>query len=352
MDEYLVRTEFPNLFSGEILLSRVAFELFGFKVYWYAVIIALGLILAVVYCTFRGRKFGLTSDDIFDCALFGGLAGFLGARLFYVIFWNLNPENTYKYSFIEIFTRIHEGGLAIYGGIICGVLGGLLTCRARKIPVLTLLDMGGCGFLIGQAIGRWGNFVNQEAYGAPTAGDLPWGMTGSVIQYDQVVEDMQKTLPAGKYALVHPCFLYESLWCVLGLLLLHFVISRLQTFDGEQFLWYVIWYGTGRGFIEGLRTDSLYIGGTGIRVSQLIGFSSAVFCFILWVYFKYKVSRSETYVRWKDSEACRVRTEKYNTDLKNEQETEKALKAFRRTEKEQVTAPSIFDDNEIENDGK
>lgn len=345
-DIYDRRVEFPNLFSGEIDVNRVALDLFGFKIFWYAVIIAAGLILAVVYCTKRGKKVGLTSDDIFDVALFGGIAGFLGARIFYVIFWNINPENTYKYDLITTFTTIHDGGLAIYGGIICGSIVGVLTTKIRKAPVLPLCDMGGCGFLIGQAIGRWGNFINQEAYGAPTAGDLPWGMTGNIIENDPVVIAAQNALPAGQYALVHPCFLYESLWCALGLAFIHFVVSRLQTFDGEQFLWYVIWYGTGRGFIEGLRTDSLYVGGTGIRVSQLIGFATAVFCLILLVYFKLKVKKMPEYKCWKDTEACTERMEKYYTDQKNEEETEKALKAFRRAEKEQVSAPSIFDEND------
>ncbi|MBP3858134.1 MAG: prolipoprotein diacylglyceryl transferase [Ruminiclostridium sp.] len=345
-DIYDRRVEFPNLFSGEIDVNRVALDLFGFKIFWYAVIIAAGLILAVLYCTKRGKKVGLTSDDIFDVALFGGIAGFLGARIFYVIFWNINPENTYKYDLITTFTTIHDGGLAIYGGIICGSIVGVLTTKIRKAPVLPLCDMGGCGFLIGQAIGRWGNFINQEAYGAPTAGDLPWGMTGNIIENDPVVIAAQNALPAGQYALVHPCFLYESLWCALGLAFIHFVVSRLQTFDGEQFLWYVIWYGTGRGFIEGLRTDSLYVGGTGIRVSQLIGFATAVFCLILLVYFKLKVKKMPEYRRWKDTEACTERMEKYYTDQKNEEETEKALKAFRRAEKEQVSAPSIFDEND------
>ncbi len=345
-DIYDRRVEFPNLFSGEIDVNRVALDLFGFKIFWYAIIIAAGLILAVVYCTKRGKKVGLTSDDIFDVALFGGIAGFLGARVFYVIFWNINPANTYEYDFITTFTTIHDGGLAIYGGIIMGSIVGVLTTKIRKAPILPLCDMGGCGFLIGQAIGRWGNFINQEAYGAPTAGNLPWGMTGNVIEADPVVQAAQASLPTGEYALVHPCFLYESLWCALGILFIHFVISRIQTFDGEQFLWYVIWYGSGRGFIEGLRTDSLYIGGTGIRVSQLIGYATAAFCVILLVYFKIKVRKMPEYKRWKDTEACRKRMDKFYTDMKNEAENEKALKAFRRVEKEQVSAPSIFDDNE------
>ena len=338
--------EFPNLFSGEIEINPTAISIFGYEIKWYAIIIALGLILAVVYCTKRGKKYGLTGDDVFDVALFGGLAGFLGARIYYVIFWNLNPENTYKYDIITTFTEIHNGGLAIYGGIIFGVLAAIIVCKVKKTPILPIMDMGGTGFLIGQAIGRWGNFVNQEAFGAPTAGNLPWGMTGTIIsQYPEVIE-AQNALPAGEYALVHPCFLYESLWCGLGILVIHFLLSRIQTFDGELFLYYVIWYGTGRGFIEGLRTDSLYIGP--LRVSQLLGFASALFCLIILVYFKVAVSRKTDYKRWKDTAECAERQEKYYTAIKNEEETEKALKAMKKAEKNNVQAVSIFDDTDEE----
>ncbi|MGN0657260.1 MAG: prolipoprotein diacylglyceryl transferase [Ruminiclostridium sp.] len=338
--------EFPNLFSGEIEINPTAISIFGYEIKWYAIIIALGLILAVVYCTIRGKKYGLTSDDVFDVALFGGIAGFLGARIYYVIFWNLNPENTYKYDIITTFTEIHNGGLAIYGGIIFGVIAGIIVCKIKRTPILPIMDMGGTGFLIGQAIGRWGNFVNQEAFGAPTAGKLPWGMTGTIIsQYPEVIE-AQNALPAGEYALVHPCFLYESLWCGLGILVIHFLLSRIQTFDGELFLYYVIWYGTGRGFIEGLRTDSLYIGP--LRVSQLLGFASALFCLILLIYFKVKISKKTDYVRWKDTPEWAEKREKYYTAIKNEEETEKALKAMKKAEKSGLNSVSIFDDTDEE----
>lgn len=338
--------EFPNLFSGEIRINRAAFSIFGFNIYWYAIIIAAGLFLAVVYCTKRGKKYGLTDDDVFDVALFGGIAGFIGARAYYCIFWNLNPENTRKFTLWTAITEIHSGGLAIYGGIIAGVLVGILVCRIKKTPLLPIMDMGGTGFLIGQAIGRWGNFVNQEAFGAPTAGDLPWGMTGSMIsRYPEVIA-AQEELGTSGYALVHPCFLYESLWCGLGILLIHFVLSRIQTFDGELFLYYVIWYGAGRGFIEGLRTDSLYIGS--LRVSQLLGFASAVFCLILLVYLKITVRKKENYVRWKDTEEWKEKEREYEFRLKVEKETEKAYRALKKAGKAEEIAPSIFDDNSKE----
>ena len=171
-------------------------------------------------------------------------------------------------------------------------------------------------------------------------------MTGTIIsQYPEVVE-AQSALPAGEYALVHPCFLYESLWCGLGILLIHFVLSRIQTFDGELFLYYIIWYGTGRGFIEGLRTDSLYLGP--LRVSQLLGFASALFCLILLIYFKVKISKKTDYVRWKDSPEWAEKREKYYTAIKNEEETEKALKAMKKAEKSGLNSVSIFDDTDEE----
>lgn len=335
---------FPNLFDGEIELNRVAFTIFGFDVHWYALIIGLGILLAEFYCEKRGKKYGLTDDDIFDVALYGGIAGFIGARAYYCIFWNLNPETPWKFTLWTAITGIHRGGLAIYGGIIAGVLMAILVCKIKKVAVLPMMDMGGTGFLIGQAIGRWGNFVNQEAFGAPTAGNLPWGMSGTGAEISSVIAE------AGEGALVHPCFLYESLWCGLGILVIHFLLSRIQTFDGELFLYYIIWYGTGRGFIEGLRTDSLYIGP--LKVSQLLGFASAIFCLILLVYFKIRVKKSEGYVRWKDTEICKERMKKYYRGVAIEKEAEKAYKAMKKAKKQAKTekiAPSILGDDDNDN---
>ncbi len=342
MSDYV---SFPNLFDGKIKIDRVAFSIFGFDIYWYAILIALGLILAVIYCTKRSEKFGVTDDDVFDVALFGGIFGFIGARAYYCLFWNLNPESDFKFTLWTAITQVHKGGLAIYGGIIAAVITAIIVCKVKKVSPLPMMDLGGTGFLIGQAIGRWGNFVNQEAFGAATAGDLPWGMSGTGADISAAIAE------AGAGALVHPCFLYESIWCALGLAVIHFVLSRIQTFDGELFLYYVIWYGTGRGFIEGLRTDSLYIGSTPIRVSQLLGFASAVFCLILLIYLKIRVKKSETYVRWKDTEACKLRTEAYKKAVKNEAETEKAYKAMKKTRKSAKTeeiAPSILGDDDNE----
>lgn len=334
---------FPNLFDGEIKLSRTAFSIFGFNLYWYAILIAVGMFLAVVYCTKRSEKFGVTDDDVFDVALIGGVIGFIGARAYYCIFWNLNPENDYKFTLWTAITQVHKGGLAIYGGIIASVIAAFFVCRAKKISPLPMLDLGGCGFLIGQAIGRWGNFVNQEAFGAATAGNLPWGMSGTGADISAAIAE------AGEGALVHPCFLYESLWCTAGFLIIHFILSKIQTFDGELFLYYAIWYGAGRGLIEGLRTDSLYIGP--LRVSQLLGFASAVFCIILLIYIKISVKKSSTYIRWKDRDISKERIEKYHKSQKAEAETEKAYKAMkkaRKQAKQEEIAPSILGDDNNE----
>ena len=207
----------------------------------------------------------------------------------------------------------------------------------KKISFCALGDCCTPGIILAQAIGRWGNFVNQEAYGAATSSDFLFGMTGSHIATEM-----------GKDVLVHPCFLYESLWCITGLLIIHFILSKIQTFDGELFLYYVIWYGTGRGFIEALRTDSLYAGP--LKVSQLIGFASALFCLILVIYLKIRVKNSETYVRWKDSEKAKLRMENYYKTAKIDEETAKAHKAMkkaRKSNRSEEIAPSILgDDND------
>ncbi|MCM1299530.1 MAG: prolipoprotein diacylglyceryl transferase, partial [[Eubacterium] siraeum] len=243
-----------------------------------------------------------------------------------------------KYTLITVFSRIHDGGLAIYGGVIVGVITGIIVSKIKKTPFLPLLDVTGPAFLIGQAIGRWGNFINQECYGAPTAGNLPWGMTGTSIALDPVVIAAQAESEAP--VLVHPCFLYESLWCIIGFLLIHFAASRFKSFDGELFLYYVMWYGAGRGWIEGLRTDSLYAGS--VKISQLVAIASAVIAVIMIIYFKlyYKKHGRRIYA---ETDLSRERLEGYQYKLELEKEKEAARKAFKAAEKAKTeTAPSIF----------
>ncbi len=232
------------------------FTVFGWKIYWYGVIIAVGFLLAVVYAVKHASEFGLTEDDVIDTLIWAVPLGILGARLYYVIFYRdssgLNPYFDGVGDLRDIIA-VWEGGLAIYGGVIGGVIGLVIATRMKKISSRAMLDVISFGLLIGQAIGRWGNFTNREAHGTETM--APWRM-GLVYSY--------------KTFYYHPTFLYESLWNILGFLLLHFVVKKKRKFDGQLFLFYLAWYGLGRLFIEGLRTDSLFVGTSNLRVSQLL----------------------------------------------------------------------------------
>lgn len=241
---------FPGLFDWVFTLDRVAIKLVGLEIKWYGVIICLGVMLAMAYVLRRSPQFGSNPDQMVDILLWALPLGILGARVYYVV----NRWDYYSQNPSQIIS-IWEGGLAIYGGIIAGFLTCFIYCRIKKIDYLSLFDLCSIGFLIGQTAGRWGNFVNAEAFGGLT--NLPWGMS----------------INGG--APVHPTFLYESLWNLAGLLFLHFYAKR-RKFPGEMFLIYIGWYGLGRAWIEGLRTDSLYLGSTDIRISQAL----AALCFL------------------------------------------------------------------------
>ena len=253
----------PIVFPGlglELNINRVAFSVFGKDIYWYGIIIACGFVLAVIYCYYNAKRFGIEKDRVIDFILFAAPGGIIGARIYYVLFypslyWNADGSFNWKEAI-----AIWDGGLAIYGGVIAAIIILLIFCRVNRIKFLAFADLGSYGLLIGQAVGRWGNFCNQEAYGGPT--NLPWRMGLTV---------------AGEYIEVHPTFLYESLWNAVGLAFAHFVLRKHRKFDGEVFLFYLSWYGLGRMWIEGMRTDSLYLFNTGIRVSQLL----AGLCFVI-----------------------------------------------------------------------
>ena len=249
-------------------LDRVALSLGSFQIYWYGVIIALGAVLAVFFCMRTGPRLGIQGNDFLDVLLFALPGGIIGARLYYIIF---NPSLYVKAGGgidLAACVNIHKGGLAIYGGILAGTLIVFLVSRHKKIPFPAMVDLCTFGLLIGQIAGRWGNFVNVEAYGGET--DLPWRMGIETAQ---------------GYWEVHPTFLYESLWNLLGFFLLLLMLGKgLRKFDGMLFLLYLAWYGFGRGLIEGLRTDSLYFFDTGLRVSQLLGFASCVLALLLLVW--------------------------------------------------------------------
>lgn len=269
-----ISVEFPNLFNGMRITYTRGFEIFGFSIYWYGVLIAIGMVLAYFYAMRRlDKDFGIVKDRAFDVIFAATIGGFLCARIYYCVFTTLNPDSGMKYNFVTTFTKIHDGGIAIYGGIIGAVLTGLLFCKLRKVHFRAMADVAALGFLIGQGIGRWGNLVNQEAYGAACGKDFLFAMTGT-----RIAEEM------GSGVCVHPCFLYESLWCILGFVLLHFYSKKLRTYDGEVALLYVAWYGLERFFVEGLRTDSLMAGK--FRVSQLVAAISFVIAITLFAVFK------------------------------------------------------------------
>ena len=245
---------FPGL-GLTLHLNPVAFSIGSFSIYWYGIIIAVGFILAVGFCLSQAKRFGVKKDDFLDVLLLAAPGGIIGARLYYIIFYSELYRTADGSWDLMACLNVHNGGLAIYGGIIAGTLIAYLVARHKKIPFSALADLCAFGLLIGQIAGRWGNFVNVEAYGGVTA--LPWRMG------------------IGAGTEVHPTFLYESLWNLIGFLLLVWVLRKgLCMFDGMIFLLYVAWYGFGRGCIEGLRTDSLYFFSTGIRISQMVGFLS------------------------------------------------------------------------------
>ncbi len=252
---------FPKL-GWTFRINPTAFSIGGFPIQWYGIIIVTGLILAMLYCFPKMRRFGVDSDRAVDAVIGGVIGGIIGARLYYVI-WKWDE---YKWDFKSIINT-RNGGLAIYGGIIGALLVGLIICKIRKVKMLPMLDITVLGFLIGQGIGRWGNFVNQEAFGSNTDSFL--GMTGGRIQ-QFLMNSSDASLVWNKP--VHPCFLYESLWCILGFVLLS-LYSKRRKYDGQIFLMYLAWYGAERFVVEGLRTDSLMLGNA--RVSQVL---SVVIC--------------------------------------------------------------------------
>ena len=239
---------------------------------WYGAIIAFGFLLAVLFGGRIAYKWKINLDKMIDVLLYGTIGGIVGARLYYVAFkWDY-----YGQHLSDIF-KIWEGGLAIYGGIIGGILAAFIVCKIEKLNFFNLLDMVSMSLLIGQGIGRWGNYANQEAFGSIT--NKNWGMmSDTVAEYvsrnasyfglDNV--DNVKQYIADNNLFVHPTFFYESVWCILGFFVLYIIMKKRRKFSGQLFLCYGVWYGFGRMVLEGLRSDSLYIGNTSIRVSQLL----------------------------------------------------------------------------------
>ncbi len=280
---------FPGLGIEGMEIDSIAFHIGSLKITWYALIITAGIVLAALYVWRRFKEAGLSTDDLIDFALFVVPSGILGARLYYVLF----KLEYYLDNPGEIF-KIWEGGLAIYGGIIAGGIAAVLVARHKKIKMLKILDMLAPAVMMAQAIGRWGNFANVEAFGGPTS--LPWRMcadkiTRNLISNGLVTQEEIKGLYEGTIG-AHPTFLYESLWNLIGFLAIYFIFVRkkkLHKIDGQIFYSYLIWYGLGRFWVEGLRTDSLYLIDGVIRVSQLVALLSFLtgIGLMIWAFHRY-----------------------------------------------------------------
>ena len=254
---------FPGLFGDWAIDPPAYFTLFGRNIYFYGVIIALGFLLGITYCARSAGRFGIREEDVYDLVLWLIPLSIVGARLYFVLF-KLDYYLAHPGEIVEIW----NGGLAIYGGVIAGVIVMLLVCRRKKIPWQAMIDLLVFGLLIGQILGRWGNFMNREAFGAET----------------EIFCRMKLTAPDGRSICVHPTFLYESLWNLVGFIgLLIWERRGGRRYDGQAALGYFFWYGVGRSWIEGLRTDSLYIGNSALRVSQLLSIVLALAALVLLV---------------------------------------------------------------------
>ena len=301
--EHISKIAFPGLGIGEFDLNNMAFDLgeilsiFGkkdasFPVFWYGIIITCGIIIAFLYANYRGKYESIKSDNITDVALWTVIIGVIGARLYFVLtkLDSFIPKG--EFNLVEFFKNVinlRNGGLAIYGGIIAGALTIIVVTTIKKINFLKLMDMAAPGVMIAQALGRWGNFCNGEAFGGLVEEGHPLYFMRMGLSSNNTIYTF-KTLDM---VYVHPTFLYESLWNLAGFILIN-IFYKKKKFNGQIACMYLAWYGFGRFFIEALRTDSLYVPGTEIRVSQMVG----MLCFIIFgaalvaglIYSKKKIS--------------------------------------------------------------
>ena len=274
----------------EFNLPSVAFSLFGHDVKFYGLIIAFGFGLAVLYGGRGAWKWKMSLDGMTDVLIWGTLFGIVCARLYYVAF-----EWDYYSVHLNEIPAIWNGGIAIYGGIIGALIGAAIGCKIGKIDFLNLLDLGALGLLIGQGIGRWGNFFNQEAFGSNTTTALfrMWSPKIQATLQSSAEALAEKGMTVNPDLPVHPTFLYESVWCLLSFLVLHIIVTRFRKFKGEVFMLYGVLYGAERMIVEGMRTDSLYIANTTIRVSQLLSAIIVVVALAFFVYFMIRTKQNK-----------------------------------------------------------
>lgn len=278
---------FPHL---HIYLEHVgkSFEVFGFSIAFYGVIIAAGMLAGILMATYEAKRTGQNPDDYFDLAIIAIIFSVMGARIYYVIFsWDL-----YRDDLWNIF-NLRQGGLAIYGGVIAAVITTVIFARVKKLSFPKLADTAGLGLILGQIIGRWGNFFNREAFGGYTDGLLAMQLPVNAVRPSDITAELAEhivELDGVSYIQVHPTFLYESLWN-LGILLILLLVRHYKKFDGEIFLLYLAGYGVGRFWIEGLRTDQLLIPSTSIAVSQVLAGILVIVSVIMLILLRKRVLR-------------------------------------------------------------
>jgi phosphatidylglycerol:prolipoprotein diacylglycerol transferase len=273
MDNYI---KFPNL-GLEFHIDRVAIHIGFISIYWYAIAIITGIILGLLISSYIAKKDHVNPDIIYDALLYGLPSAIICARIYYVVF----NFSQYQDNLVDVF-NIRAGGIAIYGAIIGALLSTYIYAKIKKLSIFQIFDIGSFGLIVGQAVGRWGNFVNQEAFGGNTNG--PFSMSGNLIK--ETLVDLQNSgVNINPDIGVHPTFLYESVWNLIGLFVLLFIHKR-KKFNGQIFFSYLIWYGIGRFFIEGLRMDSLML--YNFRISQIVAIVSVFISGIVLYYLSKK----------------------------------------------------------------
>lgn len=298
----MFNVQFPKL-GLSFQINRIAFTIGGIDIYWYGVIIAVGVMLCLLIGFKLAEKRNINVDKFTDIVLVSAFGAIIGARAYYVIFAPFEYQ-----SFYDVI-NLRDGGLAIYGGLIGGLLVGIAACKWRKVDPLEFCDVVSSCFLLGQGIGRWGNFVNQEAFGTNT--DSIFGMISEgTTRYLNSVKDTLalQGITVDPNMPVHPTFLYESVWCIIGFVLMMLYFDR-KKFKGEMLCFYGIWYGIGRFFIEGLRTDSLEII-PGLRASQLVAAATVAVSLAVIVYMRRKLKNNT------------AETDNENTQVKKEEKGE------------------------------
>ena len=279
--------DFPHL---GIQLSSVGnhITVFGFDIAYYGMIIGAGILAGIFMAVYEAKRTGQKEEDYYDLSICAVIISIIGARAYYVIFsWDM-----YKDDLLSIF-NLRQGGLAIYGGVIAAVLTVIVFAKVKKLSAAQIFDTAGLGLVLGQAIGRWGNFFNREAFGEYTDGLFAMKLPVDAVRSSDITDLMRKhmeTVDGVSYIQVSPTYLYESMWC-LALLILLLLYRRHKKFQGEVFLMYLFGYGAGRVWIEGLRTDQLWIPGTEIPVSQVLAGTIVVVSFILIVYNRIKIKK-------------------------------------------------------------